>query len=64
MNKLENEMNRVMQRWIVDLRGDENGNWSVRVDDGSEYGGELVATVYGLALAEIIVAEHNTLRAR
>jgi hypothetical protein len=48
--------------WIVDECPDANGNWTIRLANGTENGdttSEPVATVYGLALAEHIVSLHN-----
>lgn len=58
MKKLETEMNRIMKKWVVDPTADANGDYIIRVDDGTMTG-QAVATVYGLALAQTIVAEHN-----
>lgn len=55
-------INRVEQKWVVDECPDASGNWTIRVDDGTPNGNTdagVVATVYGLALAEHIVAAHN-----
>lgn len=63
MQRLESEMNRILKRWVVDLTPDAQGNWTIRIDNGTPNGdteADVVATVYGLALAETIVAEHNT----
>lgn len=49
--------NRMRKAWIVDACPDANGNWTIRLDNGTE--SEPVATVYGLALAEHIVSMHN-----
>lgn len=59
MKKLENEMNRVMQRWVLDPTPDADSNYVIRVANGTLSGGDAVATVYGLALAQTIIAEHN-----
>lgn len=58
MQKLENEMNRIVQKWVVDPTADANGDYVIRVDDGTMTG-QSVATVYGLAVALTIVEEHN-----
>ncbi len=58
-------MNRLNEKWIVDPACDAYGNWTIRVDDGTAHGNteeEPVATVYGLALAQHIVATHNKVR--
>ena len=55
-------INRMRKAWIVDNCPDANGNWTIRLDNGTENGdteSEPVATVYGLALAEHIVTMHN-----
>ena len=55
-------INRVMQKWVVDECADANGNWTIRIDNGTlngDTGARVVATVYGLALAEHIVDAHN-----
>lgn len=57
-----NIINRVEQKWVVDECADANGNWTIRIDNGTPNGDtelEVVATVYGLALAEHIVETHN-----
>lgn len=57
-----NIINRVMQKWVVDECADANGNWTIRIDNGTlngDTGARVVATVYGLALAEHIVETHN-----
>ncbi len=64
MNKLDSELNRIKKKWIVDECPDAHGNWTIRIDNDSPNGNTEtypVATVYGLALAETIVAEHNSL---
>ncbi len=61
MNKLDSEMNRIKKKWIVDECPDAHGNWTIRIDNGDTEAA-IVATVYGLALAETIVAEHNSLK--
>lgn len=55
-------MNRLKQKWVVDECPDANGNWTIRVTDGTRNGNiemDPIATVYGLALAERIVHTHN-----
>jgi hypothetical protein len=55
-------INRVMQKWVVDECSDASGNWTIRIDNGTPNGdteAQVVATVYGLALAEHIVETHN-----
>lgn len=67
MNKLDSEMNRIKKKWIVDECPDAHGNWTIRIDNGTPNGdteADVVATVYGLALAETIVAEHNSFKGR
>lgn len=56
------EKNRLKREWVVDECPDAHGNWTIRCADGTPNGDteeDVVATVYGLALAETIVAEHN-----
>ena len=67
MNKLDSELNRIKKKWIVDECPDAHGNWTIRIDNGKPNGdteADVVATVYGLALAETIVAEHNSFKGR
>lgn len=55
-------MNRLEQKWAVDECPDANGNWTIRIADGTPNGNtdeNPIATVYGLALAERIVYLHN-----
>lgn len=57
-----NVINRSSHKWIVDECPAADGNWTIRVADGTPNGNvevEPVATVYGLALAERIVYLHN-----
>ena len=67
MNKLDSELNRIKKKWIVDECPDAHGNWTIRIDNGTPNGdteADVVATVYGQALAETIVAEHNSFKGR
>jgi len=48
--------------WVVDPCPDANGNWTIRVDDGSENGNterEPIATAYSRSSADTIVADHT-----
>lgn len=48
--------------WIVDECPDADGNFTIRIADGSPNGNtdeQPIATVYLLEIAETIVAEHN-----
>ncbi len=51
-------INRIKQKWVVDNNPDANGNWTIRAENAAPYS-EPVATVYGLALAQTIVSDHN-----
>jgi len=62
MRNLMEEMESVMTRWTVDECPDARGFWTIRRADGTPNGNTEappIATVYGLALAETIVADHN-----
>lgn len=55
-------INRLEHEWAIDKWPDDDGNWTIRIVDGSPNGNtevEPVATIYGLALAERIVYLHN-----
>lgn len=54
--------NILVKPWIVDPCPDAYGNWTIRLDDGSENGdtdSNPVATVYSENVADSIVLSHN-----
>lgn len=53
------EFNRINKKWETVPASD--GNWTIRVA-GVDDPAAVVATVYGKALADTIVAEHNHFR--
>jgi hypothetical protein len=51
-----------LSEWVVDSCCDADGNWTVRVADGSEHGDttmQPIATYYNRSLADAAVQVHN-----
>ena len=51
------------QKWVVDDCPDANGFHTIRIADGTVHGNteeEPIATVYDEAMAQYIVAHHNS----